>query len=327
MNEVPQMYEGAMAEQLSQELGAKTVALGKRLLGEESPNRDDLEVVAELLQGVETEEDGSAASLSELKGEMAIRIDLSRREQLEAEIDAEVDGLLQQLEAAEKIADTDLRQAALVRISQAVEALRLQQSLQGFTSREEDLADIQERLGDKLSQALESLATDQAARMVNARMRYQAWALAEIAKMKPFLDKSHVSKELYRLRDESAESEEPVEVPWAEFAGVRRRLEKGIGKLNDNLQLSADQQKKMEDFVQDNWYELFYQIKHDAAARHLLPIDQRLLEPPVARFYSEAFEQVWEQIEDGSGMQLSLAKMTASVPKRSLADFAEENDD
>ena len=116
-------------------------------------------------------------------------------------------------------------------------------------------------------------------------------------------------------------------IQMAEFPGVRRQIEKALGTIADNLRLSSDQQSKVGDFVSDNWYALVYQVKHDAAARFLLPVNQNLLEPPVAKFYTEAFEKVWQQIEDGEGMQLSLAKMTARVPKRSLASFVESSNE
>ncbi|TWU46487.1 hypothetical protein [Rubripirellula reticaptiva] len=78
-------------------------------------------------------------------------------------------------------------------------------------------------------------------------------------------------------------------------------------------------------FESEGWFENNYQKKHDAAVKHLLPINQGLLEPPVAKFYSEAFETIWQQIEDGEGMQLSLARKTAEVPKRTLESFMEHS--
>ena len=97
----------------------------------------------------------------------------------------------------------------------------------------------------------------------------------------------------------------------------------GIGDVAANGQLTSEQQAHVKGFVKDNWYPLIYQLRHDAAVRHLLHIDQNLLELPVAKFYTDAFEKVWEQISDGKDMQLSLAKMTAEVPKRSLEKFME----
>ena len=67
-------------------------------------------------------------------------------------------------------------------------------------------------------------------------------------------------------------------------------------------------------FKSEGWFEKNYQKKHDAAVTHLLPINQGLLEPPVAKFYNEAFETIWQAIEDGDGMQLSLARKTAEFP-------------
>jgi hypothetical protein len=72
---------------------------------------------------------------------------------------------------------------------------------------------------------------------------------------------------------------------------------------------------------------LLYQVRHDAAVRHLLHIDQNLLEPPVAKFFSAAFEQLWTQLDDKKELQLSLAQKTAEIDKRSLENFMESKNE
>lgn len=102
----------------------------------------------------------------------------------------------------------------------------------------------------------------------------------------------------------------------------RRRSEKA--RMKYQAWALGEIQKLEKMFASEGWFENNYQKKHDAAVEHLLPINQAMLEPPVAKFYNEAFETIWQAIEDGDGMQLSLARKTAEVPKRSLDSFMEK---
>ncbi len=170
--------------------------------------------------------------------------------------------------------------------------------------------------------SFDAISNKQQKVLKTARMQYQAWTLAEIDKFNALMDAASIDKELYRLRDESAKSRDPVVVRWMDFKGVRALFEKAIGKVANNNQLTIEQQAKVGEFVKANWYPIVYQVKHDAAVRHLLHVDQSLLDAPVAKFYNEAFEKAWTQLADGNGMQLSLARMTAEVPKRGLEAFA-----
>jgi len=127
----------------------------------------------------------------------------------------------------------------------------------------------------------------------------------------------------------------------AAFAALRSEIEGHLTKSLETLGKEQEQridkarlkyqawaleqiQTLNEMFKSEGWFEKNYHKKHDAAVTHLLPINQGLLEPPVAKFYNEAFETIWQAIEDGDGMQLSLARKTAEVPKRRLESFMEK---
>ena len=224
--------------------------------------------------------------------------------------------------------DRDLRRIALANSSQQVDSLRLRtafanQKLNSKTT--EQLHALRERIDEDLREVLEQQAKERTRQITEARMKYQAWALEQIEKLNESIDQEKIEKELYSLKDEAGEAEGRVHIRIAEFGGVREMFEKELGGLNEFHALTTTAQKEnVGKFVKDNWYEIVYQVKHDAAVRYLLPIDQGLLELPVAKFYNKAFEEVWEKIQDGDKLQLSLARKTAEVPKRTLESFMEE---
>ena len=327
MQQVPRALVGKIADQYAEQMGTATVKFAQELSIHEPPDADELGVADDLLGLLETRNGPSENSISELRKTIAMRLEAARQERVRTELALQVDGIKEQLTAADKIADTDLRRSAVMGLSQSVETMRLQRTFQGLDQGLQELAEIHKQLNAEVSTSLESLGNEQRTKLGKARMRYQAWALKEIAKMKDFLDDDKVEKELYQLRDKSAEAKDPVIVDWADFAGVRKLLQEGIGEIAANRPLSAEQQKTIGPFVNSNWDSIRYQVRHDAAVRHLLHVDQNLLEPPVAKFFSAAFEQVWTQLGDREDLQLSLAQMTAEINKWSLDTFMESKNE
>ena len=293
----------------------------------EPPDADELGIVDELLDRIQATNGASENSISEIKKAIAKRLESGMQERDRSDLALQIDGIKNQHAAVAKIADADLRRSAIMGLSQSVEAMRIQRTIQGLDQGLSELAEIQKKLNTEVSTSLELLGNEQRTKLGKARMRYQAWALKEIAKMRDFVDDDKTNAVLNRLSEISAETNEPVIVDWADFSGVRKLLQDGIGELPANRQLSEEQRKKIGPFVNKKWYELLYQVRHDAAVRHLLHIDQNLLEPPVAKFFSAVFEQLWSQLDNKKELQLSLAQMTAEIDKRTLESFMESKNE
>lgn len=327
LQRVPLAVNGPDIKALVGRYQVSTVQLASEYCEAETPEYDRLEQVVGLLADLQPVNDEIAQTCENLSATLNERLSAARRDEMQSELSKEAIGIQDQLDGVTAIEDADIRRAALAKLSQQVDAIRLELALEGIDDDSGPIADTHRRLNNEIANSLNVLAQERRQDSRRARMRYQAWALREIQKMKSFLNNDQMEKVLYRLLDESAESKDPVKVLWADFAGVRKQFEKGIGTLPDNLQLSDTQKAMIGPFVKDNWDSLLYQVKHDAACRHLLPIDQNALDPPVAKFYSEAFEKVWTQIEDGDGMQLSLAKRSTRIPKRSPDELVEKRDD
>ncbi len=327
MQHVPLSLAGSIADQFAEQLGAETVRFAEELSKMEPPDAEELGIVDELLDRIQATNGASENSISEIRKAIAKRLESGMQERDRSDLALQIDGIKNQHAAVAKIADADLRRSAIMGLSQSVEAMRIQRTIQGLDQGLSELAEIHKQLNTEVSTSLELLGNEQRTKLGKARMRYQAWALTEIVKMKDFLDDDETNAKLNRLSEISPETKEPVIVEWADFTGVRKLLQDGIGELAANRQLSAEQRQKIGPFVNDKWYELLYQVRHDAAVRHLLHIDQNLLEPPVAKFFSAAFEQLWTQLDDKKELQLSLAQKTAEIDKRSLENFMESKNE
>lgn|GEM_PF-1666787 len=322
MQQVPRVYAGTTADNYSQQIGKEIVQFANAVLSREPPDADELEVALDLLEPLETENRATSESTSEIKNALTTRLELAMKNDSHSEFLRQLDSIREQLAASQKISDTDLRLAAFMGLNQVIETVRLQRIFDGFDEKSADLADLKKQV----AASLESLGKDQRAKFAKARMRYQSWTLKEIAKMRDFLDGKKVDEEIVRLSTSAKESG-PFFVPWADFSGVKQLLQSGIGQLADDKQLSPEQKKKIGPFVNDNTDKLIAQVRHDAAVRHILHIDQNLLEPPVAKFYNEAFEKVWADLKDRSDLQMSMAQKTAEIQKRSVDAFMESGNE
>jgi CII-binding regulator of phage lambda lysogenization HflD len=321
--EVPPGLED-VAPNLAMEHAAQTIQLANQLASSSSSESDDLQVMLSLLEGLEPTEDASGKELEPLMQKLRDKWNSLTQQELADELTSEANLLQLQLDRILSIQDLSLRTKALAAISQTVDAIQVRIAVDNITGPETVFSELRSKIDTQLNESLRRFGGDQEVSLVDARMKYQAWALDQIQNMKPILQGDSIEKELYSLRDNAAGASAPVKVPMAQYDGVRKRFEEVLGKLSDDLQLTEEQQARIPEFVKKNWYDLVYQGKHDAAVRYLLPIDQGLLEPPVAKFFSEAFEATWTQIEDGNELQLSLARKTAEVRKRTLQSFVED---
>lgn len=312
LEQVPLSVSQSAVDHLAEKLAGKTVGVARRHVTDETPaDADAISIIIDSLNRLTPVTIDPPDELNQIRDSLASRMARLEQERVAAELTAEAANTQELISVARQISDLELRWLAFNQLNQTIDAIRLQHAVQGrelpavFTS-------AQEQLRAEVSKTQRDLAKKQQDLQDQARRQYQAWALGEIEKMKPFLDKTQREAELYRLRDIDTKSSAPVTIIWADFEGVRKQFEDGIGTLRADRRLTKEQAAKVGKFVRDNWHQLAYQVQHDAAARHLLHINQNLLDPPVAKFYSEAFESTWQQIADGSDLQLSLAQRSAT---------------
>jgi hypothetical protein len=315
---IPPTLEEQTAKSLLSQLVEKTRQSAHELAQAEQTTSEDLQLVLGTLERFPGPDEPAPSWLGELKQQLTSRIDTIRQTEQKSSLEEQAKDIGKQIQVVSEITAPDVRLAVLGALNETLDRIRIQCALEKSMDSWTPFAELQRQAESEITASLESLASQNAVKLSKARMSYQTWAMSQIEKMKSFLYDEELEKELYRLRDESAQAQSPVIVRWADFINVRKQIESGIGSLAKDFKLTAEQKTKIGPFVKANWYPLLYQVKHDAAMRHLLPIDQHLLEPPVAKFYTDVFEKVWEQLGKHDGMQLSLAKMTASVAKRSL---------
>lgn len=319
MQQVPRAFSGTIAEGYSEQVGQAIVEFASDLLAKEPADADELQASLDLLDSLEVENAQAPDSTAKLRTALAQRLEVALQHDARTASSAQLKSLNDHFIACRALTDPDLRLAALMNLRQEIEKLRLQRAFEGVTEAAPELAALQNQVaGD-----LEKIGQEQRAKLSRARMQYQGWTLKEIAKLNDFLDQKQVDAELYRLRDKSADESGPVVVTWADFAGVRQLLQEGVGQLAENRQLSPEQKQKIGPLIREKWTQLVEQVRHDAAVRHLLHIDQNLLDPPVTKFYNEACENVWKALEDRSDLRLSLGRKTAEIQKRSLDAFLE----
>lgn len=162
---------------------------------------------------------------------------------------------------------------------------------------------------------------------------YQAWALREIEDVRDILEEGaadHISDVLDRLRANplSVDQWETFE-KYPEF---RTQLLQLIGIKGKEAQetriFSARIAKKIGEGLETSWFSVKGQDKlstallADLLTVNLLPIEEVYLERPVARFYSEAYENAWAALE-GDAARLKVAKAVQSIEKRKPEDFKE----
>lgn len=335
-----------VAPRLSEEHATQTITLCEQQLksdsGAEANNSEsksgpgakanDIDVLLGLVSRIDAG-DPDSDDLAPLIESLRVRLQELTDQQTADDLKSQIASLHSQLEQAKSIADETLRTTMLDALRQNTDAIRLQVAMEKIVGLEQSLAEIHSQIASQLNASLQTMRREREETLEKAHMKYQAWSLDQIEQMNTVLeDKSitiledkSINEALYFLRDEAAESQKPVKLNLAKYEGVRELFEQRLGKLNDDLTLTAAQRAKVSEVVSDSWYKLVYQFKHDAAVMFLLPINQGLLEPPVAKFYNEAFETTWQQIEDGDGLQLSLARKSAEVAKRTIQSFLEDS--
>lgn len=319
MQQVPRAFSGTIADGYLEQVRKAIDQFASDVKAKDPPDADELQAACDLLDSFEAQNTQVQESRAKLRTALAHRLETARQHVDRSEYSARLKSFNDDLTACRTLTDPDLRVEALMNLHHVIQNFRLQRAFERVTDAAPELADLQ----DQVAGDLEKIVQEQRAKQTLARMRYQKWTLIEIAKLKDFLDQEQVKAELYRLRDKSAEESGSVVVKWADFAGVRQLLQAGFGQLAENLELSPAQKEKIGPLIQEKWTQLIEQVRHDAAVRHLLHIDQNLLEPPVAKFYNEAFEDVWRALQDRSDLRLSLAQKTAEIQKRSLDAFLE----
>lgn len=323
LDQAPISLGKTLLEDFSQKHAQKVLALGRAICSSDSPDLEDLELLLEMLN--RQNPNGAATdALEELKKTLSQKSQDLQQTVLLDEVKNNMSAFESQLQTVSTIEDIELRYSALASLGQSIDSLRVQLTLQGHRSALVATDAAKAKLSDRLQQAFDAVTEKQRNAQRKARMRYQAWSLSEIEKFNSQLDSNAIDKELYRLKDEAPKSKEPVVVPWLAFPGVRSLFESSLGQLSDNRQLTSEQQAKIGAFAKEQWYPIRYQFEHDVAVRHLLPIDQGMLEPPVAKFFSEAFEKAWTRLEKEPQLRLSLARMAAEVSKRGLEEFVKE---
>lgn len=258
LGQVPPTLDGAVAQKISVLHAEATIRAANKFVGDAAIDVDSLDAMRLLLERLQPNGNRPNESLVELTNQLKSKSTAVREESLAAEVGREVESLSMQLRKAANIANKELRRTAFLQISQTVDSIRLRFALEQVDAPEQAFTSLRKEIDSHLAASYKEVEREQEQRLAKARMKYQEWALKQIA------------------------------------------------NLNQKLKDSKD-----------------YKAKHDLAVEFLLPINQNLLEPPVAKFYNEAFEKIWKQIDDGKGMQLSLATKTAEVSKRTLESFME----
>lgn len=323
LEQIPATIEPATAEKYAARHAENVITLCQTIAAAKNPDEETLALASEMLGRLQP--DGvPAPAVEKLKSTLNDRSNGLNSVKLAKAVQADLAVLESQLTKALAIKDNELRNSVLITLNQTLENLRSQLALEGRSAELASTQGAKERIKTNLEKTFEEISSRQQATVKQARMRYQAWALQEIEKLNSLVNSSVIDKELYRLKDDSADSQAPIDIRWLDFKGVRAIFEKSLGEVHNKFVLSKEQQSKVGPFVKDNWFEIIYQLKHDAAVRHLLHIEQGMLDPPVAKFYSEAFEKVWKDLQERPALQISMARMSAEIPKRGLETFMKE---
>jgi len=320
LEQIPEAIGPETAQKYASRHAKNVIALCQAMSSAKQPDGEALALASEMLGRLESDEQRDPA-VEKLKSTLDSKANELRSAALANAVKADLAVLESQLTKALAIKELELKNSVLIALNQSLDNLRSQLVLEGRPAELAATQNTKDKLRTNLDKTFEEISNRQQAAVKQARMQYQAWALQELEKLNPLINKASIDKELYRLRDNAATSAEPIVIRWLDFKGVRELFEKSLGAIPNKRQLDGLQQSKVGPFVKDNWSEITYQLKHDAAVRHLLHIDQGMLDPPVAKFYGEAFESVWKGLQDRTSLQVSLARMSAEVPKRGLETF------
>ena len=232
----------------------------------------------------------------------------------------------------------DLRRPALARLGGAVEAaylsLRVDAGVPGSDLTDAGWDGLRADLAAALDQETEAAAAEARARADAARRGYQAWALGQIEIARRTVElgdaRSRVEGWFEKMEDR------PKERTWDDltrFPEARRYLNEQAGTAvgADGVLTKGDQAKIFKAAGGENWTgswriagHLARLINRDTFKDLLLPIDERLLDPPVARFYHKVFDEGWASLDGSPDFQLDIAEVTAEAPKKPLSDFLDD---
>jgi len=214
--------------------------------------------------------------------------------------------------------------AAAATVHQQAQAMKAEALLNGY--------DVPEQL-EKLAALAHSKASSAEENSRGKALRhYQAWALGEVEAVRAIQKEGaneYIVRFLNRLREDPASL-----TKWDAFErypGFRKQLflvANIEGVDTEETIVSARLNIKIAKGLEPSWHKLSLKgedkltkaLLADLLIINLLPIDETYLERPVARFYNEAYENVWEALE-ADPMRLQVAKATQSIQKRKPEDL------
>jgi hypothetical protein len=232
------------------------------------------------------------------------------------------ESLANQLKRAKQIKNLSLRQTAVTRLYETANAELVDLILQDDDF-DPTTSPLQAILSDAEGQ-LKDFASQQEDRTSRQVREYQRWALGQIVKC----DQSSFDAVTTDIKTRFASFKTPADVVvWqylAEFPEVRNLLSEKTGVEMPNEKLSIDQQKGVFTAVNTltGWKyvdDLAYRGVSSAMVKFLAPIDERLLDPPVAQLFQKSFQEAWSKLE-GRPEQLSVAQQATKVKKISPRD-------
>jgi hypothetical protein len=251
---------------------------------------------------------------------------------MENRVDENLKQFRNQLDIAKQADKTNLQQAGIGRVMQ--ESIELYYTLAEQQPRpDKAITSVKSLLDDcdkQMKQSTEHLQQDVARK---SRV-YQKWALDQILAFDSPTGWQY--NETIAWMDGQlksfAEPAGPVDWPLLrDFPSAREvlqdKLELEFADVKGSV-LSPEKQKQIYDtaYRKIGWKnsvdkEIACRTTRDGMVKFLLPINVAMLEPPVAHFYSKAYERAQKSLENHGDDLLFVAKQAAEVKKKTLDDF------
>ncbi len=226
----------------------------------------------------------------------------------------------------------DLHLTALTRLNQNAEAIYLnllvEEGLSIESLDQHGWSQLRGELTKSLRRRTEEKVQDQQRQVDEARREYQRWALERIQSAQSYNQLSEVRQQIEKMFDrfQNARPSGPLRL-LTRSPEAREYLEQMTNvtiETDGSLlgwQCRQVNQKAWAGHLNSWKYsdQMARLIVIDTFKNDLLVIDERLLDRPVAKFYQRAFEEGWQSVEDHPDVQLTIAKLSATTPKRTLS--------
>lgn len=170
------------------------------------------------------------------------------------------------------------------------------------------------------------LAKEQKQAQEKKRANYQLWAIDQIEQANKMIGENgakNIGKWLKRAKNSPPQKKlqllnylEKGRAPNFRFELLKAAGKQGLTVDKHNLSSVIDKLDIIGGWKRQN--EMTQGLTADALLLHLMPVDESLLDRPVAALYSESFQKAWTYLV-GTNYRLKVAKEGAKISKKQLA--------